>query len=278
MKEYLFEKKEKEKEQDQNINENMINMEEYKKKSLMPDKKEKYDIYVPMIKDDDDIDEDSIIIKKKDDYKDRILKLKNDVFSFITKKEVYNDYPYFRVENTSKFIPKLSRESKILTEKKLIELHSHIPYYHQYKNLKLLYSMDKDGTSLANIIEKGEEYENTILLLKSAEEEIFGAYLSESLNIKYNDFYGTAETFVFTFYNTEKIRVFPATQTNDLYIYTDPTKIAFGCSDDNFSLSIEEDFKHCFTGSTVTFNNPPLCKEEANNICVVNCELWTFSI
>ena len=79
--------------------------------------------------------------------------------------------------------------------------------------------MNKDGTSLSTLINKGEEYENTNLVLKSLNNEIFGAYLSESLRIKYNDFYETAETFLFTFYNTDRMRVFPATRTNDLYIY-----------------------------------------------------------
>ena len=184
----------------------------------------------------------------------------------------------FRIENTTKYIPKLSKPSKILTDKKLIEIHSHLPYYHQYKDFKLLYNMDKDGTSFTTLIDKGSEYENTILFLKSSENEIFGAYLSESLRIKYHDFYGTAETFIFTFYNTNKIRVYHATQSNDLYIYTDPEKIAFGCSDDNFSLSVEENFKNCFSDTTVTYNNPPLWKENTSNVTIVNCELWTFSI
>ena len=275
MKEYLFDKKE----DSLNMNENQINTEENKNKSLVPDKREKYDIYVPMIKDDDQDDEEDLIsVKKNKNYKDIMTNLKNDIFSFIIKKETYNNYPYFRVENTTKFIPKLSKESKILTEKKLVEIHSHLPYYHQYKNFKLLYNMDKDGTSLLTMIDKGSEYENTILFVKTLKNEIFGAYLSESLRIKYHDFYGTAETFIFTFYDTDKIRVFPATQANDLYIYTDPDKIAFGCSDDNFSLSLEEDFKNCFSGSTVTYNNPPLWKEKIDNAVVVNCELWTLSI
>ena len=56
MKEYLFEKK---------MNESLINIEDYK--SLHPDKREKYDIYIPMVKDDDDVeeDEDFITTKKK---------------------------------------------------------------------------------------------------------------------------------------------------------------------------------------------------------------------
>ena len=250
------------------------------KTSIAPDKSEKYDIYIPLEKDDDDDDndEETIKITKKNNYKDIMSTLKNDIFSFISKKEIYNNYPYLRVENTTKFIPKLSENSKILNEKKLIEIHSHLPYYHQYKDLKLLYSMDKDGTDLVTMINKGSSYENTILLAKSDKYEIFGAYLSESLRILYGDFYGTAETFIFTFYDTDKIRVFPATRKNDLYIYTESGKIAFGCTEENFALSFEDNFGCCFTGKTITFDNPPLVKENVSNITILNCELWTFSI
>lgn len=59
-KNFLFDKKE-----EDDINES-FNIEEYKNKSLAPDKKEKYDIYIPLEKDDDDDeDEDFITIKKK---------------------------------------------------------------------------------------------------------------------------------------------------------------------------------------------------------------------
>ena len=260
-------------------NDNIINEDNLKKKSLAPDKREKYDIYIPLEKDDDDDDGEEIIkVTKKNNYKNIMITLKNDVFSFISKKEILNNYPFLRVENTTKFIPQLSHESKILTKKKLIDIHSHLPYYQQYKDFKLLYSMDKDGTNITTIVNKGEGYEHTILLAKSDKYEVFGAYLSESLRILYGDFYGTAETFVFTFFDTDRIRVFPATRENDLYIYTDSDKLAFGCTEENFALSFENNFSSCFTGKTITFNNPPLVKENVSNICVINCELWAFSI
>ena len=264
-----------------NPNDNIIIEDKIKKKSLMPDKREKYDIYIPLVKDDDDDDDDgeeTIKITKNNNYKKIMSTLKNDVFSFISKKEILNNYPFLRVENTTKFIPQLSDESKILTRKKLIEIHSHLPYYQQYKDFKLLYSMDKDGTNITTIVNKGEEYKYTILIAKSDKYEVFGAFLTEPLRILYADFYGTPETFVFTFFDTDRIRVFPSTRENDLYIYTDPDKIAFGCTEENFAISFEDNFSRCFTGKTITFNNPPLVKENVSNICVINCELWTFSI
>ena len=94
--------------------------------------------------------------------------------------------------------------------------------------------------------------------------------MSESLRILYGDFYGTAETFVFTFFDTDKIRVYPATRANELYIYTETDKIAFGSTDENFVLCFENNFQSCFTGKTATFNNPSLIKQNVSNITVVN--------
>ena len=130
--------------------------------------------------------------------------------------------------------------------------------------------MDKDGTNFMTLIDKGSNYENTFLLAKSDKKEVFGAYLSESLRILCRDFYGTAETFVFTFFDTDKIRVFPAARANELYIYTETDKIAFRCTDENFALCFENNFQSCFTGKTTTFNNPSLIKQNVSNITVVN--------
>ena len=48
------------KEDNTNMNES-LNIEEFKNNSLIPDKREKYDIYIPMIKDDDQEDEEDFI-------------------------------------------------------------------------------------------------------------------------------------------------------------------------------------------------------------------------
>jgi len=43
-------------------------------------------------------------------------------------------------------------------------------------------------------------------------------------------FYGTGETFVFSFYKGDRIHSYASTGLNDYYIYTDMEMIAFGCS------------------------------------------------
>jgi len=59
--------------------------------------------------------------------------------------------------------------------------------------------------------------------------KICGAYSASEF--KYSDqFYGTGETFVFSFYNEERIHSFNSTNINEFYIYSDNDLLAFGCS------------------------------------------------
>ena len=61
---------------------------------------------------------------------------------------------------------------------------------------------------------------------------------NEELKFNSNKFYGTGETFIFTFYRRDKINCYISSGENDYYIFSDFDRIAFGCSDSNFSLSL----------------------------------------
>lgn len=234
------------------------------------------DIFEPLDNEELSDEENIESIEKNDDYITTMTNLCGNMYNSSHNIETYNDYPYFRVQNTCKFVPKLDKESEILSKKQLRELHSNIPYYQQYKDLKLLYSMSVDGTALKTFFEKSEGIQNSILVVKDDSENIFGAYISDYLQIKYSQFYGTAETFIFTFFDTERIHCFPATRINDYYIFSDDKRIAFGCSDEAFSLSLDNDFWGGYTAKTKTYNNLPLSKKE--KFIVVKVELWTFQI
>ena len=233
------------------------------------------DIFEPIDQDDLSDEENIEKITKDEEYTSIMEKLSKDIYNSSHNIETYNDYPFFRVQNTCKHIPKLSKESEILTQKQLRELHSNIPYYRQYHDLNLVYSMSVDGTALKTFFAKSEGYDSSILLIKDDSHNIFGAYISDFLQIKYNEFYGTAETFVFTFFDTDRIHCFPATRANDYFIYSDDKRLAFGCSDDAFSLCLENDFWSGYTACTKTYNNLPLSKKE--KFIVVKLELWSFN-
>ena len=186
---------------------------------------------------------------------------------------VYGDYPYFKISNTCQFIPQLSSPSEILNEPQLRELHSALPYYHQYVNLKLIYSISRDGCALKTFYQKSEGINNSILVVKDDTGNVFGAYSSEQFEPS-GKFYGTGECFLFTFYNANRIHIFNATGANEHYIYSDEKQLAFGCSDDYFSLVLEDDFYSGYSKTTQTYKNPVLNGKE--KFIIIKLELWAF--
>lgn len=218
--------------------------------------------------------EDAIFeVFKAKDYTDIVSNIIHSIDNYYQDNDTFDDYPYFRVQNTCKFIPKLNIPSEILSERQLREVHAHLPYYHQYKSLKLLYSSSKHGVSIKTFYLQAEEIKNSILLIKDDNQNVFGAYVSEAFRNN-NSVYGTGETFLFTFYKTERIHIFNSTGVNDYFIYSDDTQISFGCSDNYFSLSIDSDFLKGYSKTTQTFKNPPLTPNET--FFISKLELWSF--
>jgi hypothetical protein len=93
--------------------------------------------------------EDSIFeVFKINEYDTIMTQIVKSIDNYYHNMEAFDDYPYFRVQNTVQFIPKLNTKSEILTDKMLKQIHSHLPYYHQFKNLKLVFSISQHGTSI----------------------------------------------------------------------------------------------------------------------------------
>ena len=208
------------------------------------------------------------------DYAEIVNNAIQSIENYYQENESFDDYPYFRIQNTTKFIPKLDKTSEILSERQLRELHSHLPYYHQNKNLRLLYTMSKDGSSMKTFYYKADEVKNSILLVKDDSQNVFGAFVSEQFRMNSHGFYGTGECFLFSFFKTERIHCFPSTGLNDYFVYSDDKILSFGCSDNYFSLSLENDFMTGYTKTTQTYKNPPLSTKE--NFFISKLELWTF--
>jgi hypothetical protein len=211
---------------------------------------------------------------KSKDYSDVLKNVIESIDNYYQENEAFDDYPYFRIQSTNRFVPKLDKNSEILSERQLRELHAHLPYYHQFKNLKLLYTMSKDGCSLKTFYYKSEDVKNSILLIKDDNQNVFGAFVSEPFRINTQAFYGTGETFLFSFFKTERIHCFPSTGLNDYYIYSDDKIVCFGCSDNYFSLSLENDFMTGYSKTTQTYKNPALSTKD--NFFISKLELWTF--
>ena len=213
-------------------------------------------------------------IYKNPEYDKVVPQILESVYKFNNEKGKESDnYPYFRTENTIQYLPKLDTPSEIFSSVQLKELHAKMPYYHQYTNLKRIFSISVDGCALRTFYDKCYNVNNSILAIKDSENNVFGAYASEAFSPK-STFFGTAECFLFTFYKENKIYIFNSTGINDHYIYCDYDQICFGCSDDYFSLSLTHDFLEGYSKNTKTYNNE--CLNKNDKFTIVKLELWGF--
>ena len=88
-------------------------------------------------------------ITKSPDWEKTIPEILEAVEKYQTGKQSQTDnYPYFTSHNTAQYLPKLNIPSEIFSSIQLKELHSKLPYYHQYTNLKRVFSISVDGCAL----------------------------------------------------------------------------------------------------------------------------------
>ena len=190
------------------------------------------------------------------------------------KDKAYGNYPYFRTKTKIDFLPKLDVPSDIFSAYQLKELYEFLPDSHQYSDLYRVFSISIDGCALKTFYNKCQEINNSILVIKDDDDNIFGAYASECFEPNRN-FSGTGECFLFTFYKGNKIHVFNSTGINRFFMYCDDEQICFGCSDDYFSLSLRNDFLEGYSHTTQTYQNQPLSSKD--KFIIVKLELWAFS-
>jgi len=190
------------------------------------------------------------------------------------KDKAYGNYPYFRTKTKIDFLPKLDVPSDIFSAYQLKELYEFLPDSHQYSDLYRVFSISIDGCALKTFYNKCQEINNSILVIKDDDDNIFGAYASECFEPNKN-FSGTGECFLFTFYKGNKIHVFNSTGINRFFMYCDNEQICFGCSDDYFSLSLRNDFLEGYSHTTQTYQNQPLSSKD--KFIIVKLELWAFS-
>ena len=213
-------------------------------------------------------------IYKNEDWNNIIPLILDAVDHTKTKEKNYGNYPYFRTTTKGDFLPKLDVPSDILSAYQLKELYEFLPDSHQYSDLYRVFSISIDGSSLRTFYDKCQDINNSILVVKDEEGNIFGAYASEGFEPNKN-FVGTGECFLYSFFKGNKINVFSSTGINRFYMYCDDEQVCFGCSDDYFSLALTKDFLEGYTHTTQTYQNTPLSSKD--KFIIVKLELWAFS-
>ncbi|KAJ7397586.1 Oxidation resistance protein 1 [Pitangus sulphuratus] len=136
----------------------------------------------------------------------------------------------------------------------------------------LVYSTAKHGMSLKTLYRTMMGLDTPVLLvIKDSDGQVFGALASEPFKVS-DGFYGTGETFMFTF--SPDFEVFKWTGDNMFFIKGDMDSLAFGGGGGEFALWLDGDLYHGRSHSCKTFGNHTLSKRE--DFIIQDIEIWAF--
>uniref|UniRef100_A0A2D4LUE1 Oxidation resistance protein 1 n=1 Tax=Micrurus spixii TaxID=129469 RepID=A0A2D4LUE1_9SAUR len=186
---------------------------------------------------------------------------------------------YLKQETTIKtelepeaFRPNLSDPSELLQLDQIEKLTKQLPPRTIGYPWTLVYSTAKHGMSLKTLYRTMAGLDTPVLLvIKDSDGQIFGALASEPFKVS-DGFYGTGETFLFTF--CPEFEVFKWTGDNMFFLKGDMDALAFGGGGGEFALWLDGDLYHGRSHSCKTFGNRTLSKKE--DFIIQDIEIWGF--
>ncbi|KAM6210794.1 oxidation resistance protein 1 isoform 3-T3 [Sarcoramphus papa] len=170
------------------------------------------------------------------------------------------------------FRPNLSDPSELLQPEQIEKLTKSLPPRTIGYPWTLVYSTAKHGMSLKTLYRSMLGLDTPVLLvIKDSDGQVFGALASEPFKVS-DGFYGTGETFMFTF--APDFEVFKWTGDNMFFIKGDMDSLAFGGGGGEFALWLDGDLYHGRSHSCKTFGNHTLSKRE--DFIIQDIEIWAF--
>ncbi|NWR88148.1 TLDC2 protein, partial [Furnarius figulus] len=152
----------------------------------------------------------------------------------------------------------------------LPQLGPHLPLRLMQEPWQLLYSTRRDGFSLQTLYRRGGQPGSpALLLIRDAEGQAFGAFSSSAIRCS-SGFYGTGETFLFSF--SPELKVFRWTGRNNFFVKGDVNLLMVGAGSGRFGLWLDRDLHHGGSQPCDTFDNEPLSPRE--EFCIQDLELW----
>lgn len=161
--------------------------------------------------------------------------------------------------------------SHTLTIRELLTLWSWLPVRITMYQPILLYTTEEHGCSLTTFYVRVEQHEPTLLMIKTCNNEVFGAYCSSrwvERNIKDDRgnrqaYFGTGETFLFSLYPERAkypwvgMEVDKVQHGAELFMAADSKMITIGGGEGQ-AIWMDENIRYGKTDTCATFNNPPL--------------------
>ncbi|KAK7808996.1 hypothetical protein U0070_010143 [Myodes glareolus] len=131
----------------------------------------------------------------------------------------------------------------------------------------------QDGFSLRRLYRQMEGHSGPVLLvLRDQDGQMFGAFSSSAIRLS-KSFYGTGETFLFSF--APQLKVFKWTGSNSFFVKGDLDSLMMGSGSGQFGLWLDGDLYRGGSYPCATFNNEVLARQE--QFCIEELEAWVLS-
>ncbi|KAM7292263.1 oxidation resistance protein 1 isoform X1 [Ixodes scapularis] len=169
-------------------------------------------------------------------------------------------------------LPELLDSTEIFTEDHRRKLSKELPARAESYSWALVYSTLKHGFSLKTLYREMLKVETPIILaILDTEGAVFGALSSCSLKMS-DHFYGTGESFLFSFF--PEFKVYRWAGDNGYFIKGNADSLAFGAGDGQFGLWLDGDLFHGRSRRCKTYMNDVLSTKE--DFVVKALEAWGF--
>ncbi|XP_065778026.1 TLD domain-containing protein 2 isoform X1 [Muntiacus reevesi] len=170
-------------------------------------------------------------------------------------------------------VPQLAGASQVLGASEMSQLSLHLPPRVTGYSWRLAFCTSRDGFSLRSLYRQMEGHSGPVLLvLRDQDGQMFGAFSSSALRLS-KGFYGTGETFLFSF--SPQLKVFKWTGSNSFFVKGDLDSLMMGCGSGRFGLWLDGDLYRGGSHPCATFNNEVLARQE--QFCISEVEAWVLS-
>ncbi|KAL3847322.1 hypothetical protein ACJMK2_018237 [Sinanodonta woodiana] len=209
----------------------------------------------------------------------RKLQVKHEMYinsrSLITSHELSNSSSGTNLKVSRSFsghIALQNVQSNVLTTDMLYTLWTWLPTRFAVCQPELLFTSEEHGTSLMTLYSKVEHYQPTLIVIKTTNDEIFGAFCSSSWHnrkqsSKNLSYFGTGETFLFTLkpekmkYEWVGLHQEDIPNTANMFLAGDNHVLTIGGGHGE-AIQLDADMLHCRTEKCDTFQNKPLSSSE----------------
>ncbi|GBB83885.1 hypothetical protein RclHR1_10550005 [Rhizophagus clarus] len=143
----------------------------------------------------------------------------------------------------------------------------------------LLYSLDQDGTSMTTMYHKVKDKGPLIVVIKDTDEQVFGAFVSESLKQR-PSYYGSGECFLWKYAKEGEtlppiVKFYKWTGRNEYMILSEHDYLAIGGGDGRTGLWVDSDLERGSSVRCDTFDNEVL--SSTPDFDCMGFEVWGFN-